>query len=378
MNSLFLRFIIHLESHKIDYSPKGPLTHRWLPNGEADSVNLDVGNSAYILKVWFKQRGYVRDGMIEFDYNREEIDPAIIAKQGILDAGPMSGLFEMNDVSDDELRSVKENKMGDSYYISLGKRIVSLIQPPISNFLRILRIRYGQYWLPKLPPFDSRHSSLGSYCGNMRLQWSLDKKNWSDFIPDSMVLRITSTIVRDYAGYRNYTSEEDWNEIKSKIKEEYSPSDVMELLMQSWEHHDQRNTKFAILDGVTALELAVDELLRKGLNKMNIQFNKVDEFNNTQRLPVKTMIVTALKENIKPQEIEDTLEAIKIRNDIVHEGKSPPSDAGKRLVGLINTISKLMENREFRFLNISHGNAIKDVKQWETEKADYLQKRSNL
>jgi len=375
MNTLYLKFIIRLENHNIDFSPKGPLLHRWLPNGESDPIELDVGNSNYIMKIWFKRRGYVRDGMIEFDYDREEVDPTIIPKQGILDAGPMSGLFEMKDVSDDELKAVKENKIGDSNYVTLGKRIVSLIQPRISNFLRILRIQYGQYWLRELLPFDSRYYSLGAYCENIYLKWSLDKTNWSDFTPDQKIHRGTSFVMLNYSDYINYITEEDWNDIKSKTKIEYSPSYVMTLLIQAWEHHNQRNTKYAILDGVTALELAVDELLRNELGKMNIQFNKIDEFNTTQRLPIKTMIVTAMKGNIKTEEINDTLEAIKIRNDIVHEGKNPPNDADKRIMGLINTISKLIEDRDFRFTFGNRANAIGDVKKWEAEKAEYLLKK---
>jgi hypothetical protein len=150
MNTLFLKFAIHLENYNIDFGPKGPLTHRWMPNGQSDAIDLDVGNSDYILKVWFERRGYVRDGMIEFDYKRKEVEPAIIPKQVVLEAGPMTGSFTIKDVSDVELEAVKGNKEGDPNYISLGKRIVSIIQPPVSNLLRILRIQYGQYWLREI------------------------------------------------------------------------------------------------------------------------------------------------------------------------------------------------------------------------------------
>lgn len=370
-NTLFLKFRIDLENYNIDRSPKGPLTHRWMPNGESDSINLNVGNSDYILRVWFERHG-ISDGMIEFDYKEKKVDPTIIPRQGILEIGPLYCLLEIKDVSDDELNAVKDNKIGDSNYLTLGKRVISVIQPPISSFLRILRIQYGQYWLRELFPFDSRFHSLGSYCASLRLQWSIDKTNWSEFEPDQQVIRMTSNIMRDHASYSNYINEEDWNEIKAKIKTEYSPSYVMILLIQAWEHYDQKNTKYAILDGVTALELAIDELLRSALEKMNIKFTKIDEFNTTQSLPVKTMLVTGLKGNIKSEEIEDTLETIKIRNNIVHEGKNPPEDAGKRLKGLINTVSKMMENREFRFPKVNHGNALQDVVVWEKLKAEYL------
>jgi|SRR6185312_5618176 len=342
-----------------------------MPNGESDSINLNVGNSDYILRVWFERHG-ISDGMIEFDYKEKKVDPTIIPRQGILEIGPLYCLLEIKDVSDDELNAVKDNKIGDSNYLTLGKRVISVIQPPISSFLRILRIQYGQYWLRELFPFDSRFHSLGSYCASLRLQWSIDKTNWSEFEPDQQVIRMTSNIMRDHASYSNYINEEDWNEIKAKIKTEYSPSYVMILLIQAWEHYDQKNTKYAILDGVTALELAIDELLRSALEKMNIKFTKIDEFNTTQSLPVKTMLVTGLKGNIKSEEIEDTLETIKIRNNIVHEGKNPPEDAGKRLKGLINTVSKMMENREFRFPKVNHGNALQDVVVWEKLKAEYL------
>src|SRR5579872_4737380 len=169
MPTLFLRFGVYLKNHNIEFSPEGPLTHRWLPDGENDAISLDTGDSDFILKVWFKRRGYVSGSMIEYASDREEVDPTIIPKQGILEVGAMTGFLEVKNIVSDKFNAVTNNLIGDVNYVSLGKEIVKKIQPTIASFLRILRIRYGQYWLNDFLPFDSRNGSIGGYYNSLRM-----------------------------------------------------------------------------------------------------------------------------------------------------------------------------------------------------------------
>ena len=167
MPTLLLKFGIILE----DYSSSrltelhGPLFHRWLPDGKKDAITLKTGPNLK-LKVWFDRRGFVhKSGLIVFNYDRRELDPNIIPKQAILDAGPLMGLLEIKNLSDQELSAVHENKIGDQRYIDFGKKVVKkLLFPSVHRFLNTLNINYGQYWIRGLEEWDSTKESLGNYC----------------------------------------------------------------------------------------------------------------------------------------------------------------------------------------------------------------------
>jgi len=167
---------IHLENHDIDnhVRPKGPLFNRWLPNGRSDSIIL---TDSIDIEVWFERRGYVDRSFIRYDKKKNEVDPKIMALQGKLDAGQLWGEIEYSDISENELDAVLNNKIDSDEYISLGKRLVKTLHPPLSNFINKLRTQYGQYWLPELSPWDSRSESLGSYCSTtIWLEWSNDDR----------------------------------------------------------------------------------------------------------------------------------------------------------------------------------------------------------
>jgi hypothetical protein len=93
MATLLLKFGVLLENYNIEEFDrhKGPLFHRWLPDGEKDAILVDVPDPTAELKVWFERRGFVDDRWIRFDYSRPEIDPEIMERQAILDAGPLRG-----------------------------------------------------------------------------------------------------------------------------------------------------------------------------------------------------------------------------------------------------------------------------------------------
>lgn len=141
MTTLYLRFFIHLKDHNLRWGPAGPLFHRWLPNKENDYIELPIENSKINLKVWFEQRGYL-NGFIRHHNDPIYINPELIPKQAVLTGGGLFGSVEVDDVSDDDLIPLRENLIGDERYEKLGKQIIKIIQPPLSNFIEILHKRY--------------------------------------------------------------------------------------------------------------------------------------------------------------------------------------------------------------------------------------------
>jgi hypothetical protein len=369
MQKLLLKFIIRLEDDNLPLTERhnGPLFHRWLPSGQEDTIVLDTGDPNTKLKIWFERRGFINRGFIEFDYKRREVDPLIIPKQAILDAGPLYGLLEVYGLSKDVLEPLKNNKKGDENYIRLGKRVaLKLIYPPVCRFIDILRTNYGQYWIPELRKWDARNESLGNYCHTeLNLYWSLDDgTTWADFIPDELTLTFDSGIRRDF---HDYLTENDWFEMKKTVQEKYEPELAAFLLSRTHQFFRQGNFKYALIEGVSALEIAINEFIRQKSKDISQSLrDKISAFQG-MKLPIKVATIVTFFDLTHTQNLEKTVAAIDMRNDIVHEGKEPPDndDTEEKIKGLMKTTAALIKGPKFKFPSANTGNAIMSPEKWE-------------
>ena len=366
MNKLLLRFAIILQEYSLDEIARhdGPLFHRWLPDGQKDGINLSTGDKNISLKVWFERWGFVDGGWIRFKLNERKVDAAIIPKQAILDAGPLIGNLEIIGLTDDELKVLKENLIGDESYISLGKRIVNILYPPVSNLIEILRTNYGQHWISKLNKWDSRKESLGNYCSSIQLAWRLNENEpWKKFKPNESQQSIILDIKKDYSEYLNAT---DWKEIEKVVNEGYMPNLSAYALVRTHQLLDFGSLKYAFIEGVIALELALNEFILNRLksNKLLIEANQA--FWN---LPLRSQLITmtSLIVDISQSDIEKAMQAIDIRNKIIHEGWEPSKDTSEKIEGLLKVVAKLVKGPRFRFPTAFPSNEIKPIEEWEKE-----------
>jgi hypothetical protein len=362
VTKILLKFYVRLESHDVKFSPNGPLFHRYMPDGKNEAITLDIRDRDFILKVWLERRGFVRDGMIEFDIQKTEVDPAIIPKQAVLDGGPLSCLLEMNGMSAHQVELVRNEKIGDADFIKLGKEIAHKIEPAINNFLNIIRIKYGQYWIQNLKPFDSRRSSIGGYFSSLETKYSLDDgKTWKKFHPDQPSHTAHVMMGGDY---HYYLSKEDWLTIRTVSNDKFDPSVAMNCLVQAHQYMDQGALKHAIIEGVTALELSIEEFFQRKLEGNETLIKKLGEFKQLH-LPTKTTMISA-SIGISGKELEDVLEIIEIRNNIAHRGISIEEFAvRKKLQTLLNIVSTLVFGTKYRFPGANHGNSLKTAEEWE-------------
>src|SRR6266566_10066735 len=239
MTTLLLRFRIDFWRADGTFTPEHewPVFHRWLPDGEKDALSFDMKDPNITLKIWFERWGVVESDFIKYRGEKREFDPAIIPTQGYLVAGPLFGLLTIDNIPDENADPLLENKNSDQSYINLGKRVVQdLICPQVSRFIKILRIKYGQYWLQQFEGWDARVVDIGTYCRDtLRLQWSLDEgRTWSPFVPEPKEryfrLEVTGPSV---ASLREYITEEDWKELATLIRVGYEPSLASTLLAQT-------------------------------------------------------------------------------------------------------------------------------------------------
>jgi len=366
MTILLLKFAINLErfDHEFILRNHGPLFHRWLPDGQRDSIAFDTGDPNSSLRVWFERRGYVDGHFIRFDYKRTEVDLDIMNRQAVLDAGPLRGQLEIREIDDREIRPVRDGITGDTAYVALGKRIVlDLLYPPVSRLISLLRINFGQYWINELERWDSRKSTLGGYCQRIHLHWSLDSgATWAPFIPDEPIFYETMTVIMDRA-FRDYITEDDWRQLEDILHEGYEPSLAAIILSRTHELLDQGDMKSALIEGTTALEIAIKDFLRA---KLGGNAYLISEMQSFWTLPLIAQLISLAStiERVSLGDIERATRALKIRHQVVHEGKNPPDEARQQLSGLLRTIAALIEGPTIRFPESNTGNSIRSPEQW--------------
>ena len=84
------RFGRWLRRYDLSSEIEGPRFHRWLPNGESDALVLKTDDPAADLRVWFERQGRMDGAFFQFAHKEQSFDPAVITRQGVLEAGPPS------------------------------------------------------------------------------------------------------------------------------------------------------------------------------------------------------------------------------------------------------------------------------------------------
>ena len=377
MSTLLLKFkiVLNYDSISNNHEHSGPLFHRWLPDGMNDAIILNIDQNTE-LKIWFERFGFVDGPSIEFDYHRQEVDPNIIPQQAILEAGPLMGLLKISEISEEELVVLNENSIEDEKYIKLGKKVANeFIYPYVARFIHILRTNYCQYWIQDLEKWDSRSESLGRYCNKrLHLNWSLDDGNtWSDFVPNKSIssaisLEIKMGICKIYLEYLTY---EDWQKLGEAIQNDYEPTLAVTVLARTNQFLDQGNLKHALIEVVSAFELAINEFFRRKITDVKYKslFGDMASFMNLS-LRVQIITIGVLLGNIPLQDIENAVDVIEMRNKLIHGGRDPPEKAKHEICCLLNIIKELLSGPGFKFPKSNPGNLIMSNEDWERELKD--------
>lgn len=365
MNKLLLKFKVNLKSEDYQkdfvYKPKEVLFHRFLPNGIEDALEIEYDEFSKI-KLFFERYGVVADtGYIRFDYDMKDVDSEVVERQAVLDGGPLFGLVELENVDQNEYDAVVSNKTGDDYYIKLGKRLVTnMIYPYVKRMIDHLSLTYGQYWLGDLKKWDSRERSIGYYCsGVLGLKWSNDGgSTWNNFIPNEVGGQVISAsiVLRTNVG-EDYLHKEDWSKLEELIKSDFEHSLGASVLSKAHINADQGNLKYALIEAVTALEIAMGERVNENLKGNNHLIRSLDRFWKLP-MPAKLTTISSLLGNISVNEIETSIEVISVRNAVMHEASDLPPNLDRKLTVFMNVISKILIGPEYRFPMLDGGNAL--------------------
>ena len=355
MATLYLKFAVVLEDFGLEpYSVAdgqrhhGPLFHRWLPDGERAAISLPTFDPKATLQVWFERTGYVEGGRIKFDYERAEIDPELIPLQDILDAGPLRGMIKVEDPDDEILFALQQNIVGGPPYVNFGRRIYRMLHPQLHRFLGILRSNFGQYWINELSEWDPNLQSLGTYFSTIiQMRWSADEAGeWRDFVPEPPET-LHPPEEASPPDYRNYLGAADWDELQRVVQQHYVPSLAATTLVRTHRLIEEHALKQALVEGVTALEIAINEYVQGRLHSSRMLADRLPFFWKLSLADRLVALATTL--NVPLPEVEGTVKCVDLRNRMVHESSEPPQSAWMDLQGLLQTVGSLLPGPRFRF-----------------------------
>lgn len=299
----------------------GALFHRWLPNGKEDAISLAPPDAQQRLSVWFERCGYVdgAGGFIVFDYKRRDVDATVIPRQGRLDAGPLRGECTIR-CTDEELTAVRSAKEGDAAYVAVGKRAVEFLQPKLSEFIDILRYRFGQYWLEPLHPWDSRRESLGHYCASLGLSWLGDADTWDRFRPTPMSATMIVSRNRD-RDFDQLLTESDWRELQRTCNASGAGLHLaLPLLGRVGELIDGGELRAAFLEAHSAAEVALAARMALAAGDSEELVKRRNEIKDKLSVAARIWAVLALDTSFPKESLEAAIAAVEIRNKIAHEG----------------------------------------------------------
>lgn len=357
MTNVSLKFVVRLADH-FSLDSQGPLFYRWMPS-EQRAITLDLAPQAR-LRLWFDQVEHKRSG-------HEEHPKALTADTSVwgkVEAGPLRGILEMGSVSDNVLRVIADKKAGDPIYLQFGKSVVQdLLQPALSRFVRILRINFGQYWLRELLPWDSRTHTLGAYCQSvLSLEWSINDINWDPFIPNEHQLTFHVGSIGGGRQYLELIAEKDWAVLQEAATARYDPSEASLLLARAHELFDRGSHRHAFIEAVTALEVAIGELIARNLGATPPK--EVEDF-SSQLVKRQLVAVSATSGLLDASDLDAALKAITIRNEIAHDGKMYGAEKRNEFMGLLEVVSKIVGGVALKLPSPDGGNLAMPVKGWE-------------
>src|SRR5262249_16254386 len=161
--------------------------------------------------------------------------------------------------------------------------------------------------LDDVPRWDSRVLSLGAYCRSCwRMQWSTETEPRAPFEPDELHHTIP---VKGPLRFSEFLTHQDWHELATRCSSGEQPTVTPYLLHRCHRLSDTGETRYALIEGCSALEIAVEDFVRRKCDGPLKQEVLSDKF-NTMHAVGKMALITYMVPGIAHSDIEKAAEAI--------------------------------------------------------------------
>lgn len=351
-----LSFFINLHEIKYDQIRPiiGPLFSKFLPK-EDDRIEIKLKEGH--IKFWFEKRGFHDEsGYIRYDFNKNEIDEKVIPNQGIIEGGHLFGEIQLPG----KFPKVgsPSDEIGNQKILKSTKDIIKIISEEVQLIIDQLRFNFGHYWIREFEEWDSRAHSLGYYCKNILHLKLYDEKtnDWLIVEPNKSESTIQLAVLLR-SSFPDYMTKENWNLFKKLAIEKHKPSQAQKYLISAFIALDSDDLSRAFIDAVTTLEMAIDLYYRR-INDKSEKFgkpiSKIKGLGNREQL----LIIFGSNLSMVSADLEAAIEAVEIRNRIVHEGYLPQIPDKPKLKSLLKLNAIVINEPASFFLPRNTGNSL--------------------
>jgi len=183
---------------------------------------------------------------------------------------------------------------------------------------------------------------------------NLTKAEFEAITKDQIFIQVPSM------NFLEYLKEDDWKDMQKINWFKEQPSLATVFLGQANHNIDQKNFRQAFIDATTAMEFALRNFIDSKLDNVtnSDQKNIINKaINRFYDLPLKSKVaVILLNTNIDEKENTKTIEAINIRNKIVHDGYVPNKTKDiDNLKSLMSSVAELINHKGIKFPNLTFG-----------------------
>lgn len=294
----------------------------WLPLKVDDFLNIRDGN--LIIKIWFD---------VTCTYWASHPTEDEIIKWANVTAHEINIDVTVENVEDDLIQLIISDKRPPyedttlaEKYKKLGEEILERTIWYLNKLITYCKYEKGQYWLEEFDYDKNRAYSMYIHF-NAKVALVLDLSIWFRWYSSN-----SDTVSITMADEATYISRDDWLQVTKFVTSAKKPDLVMQLLSNAENLTATGHRRSAIIEAVTALEIAVNSFskapsLDSILDRDIVErvdgksfANQVDHlgFSTT----VKYLLPIVFKEEVLPKELlKHCQEAITIRGSVVHHGQ---------------------------------------------------------
>jgi hypothetical protein len=309
---------------------------RWFPLGDENAITINLEDAS--VKLWFDKTctSHV------FDIDWDKIDQRINLLCGHV-------------LVDVTIKRMSENLISkiinNEEYIDIGIEVYTLAITYVNRFISFCKNILGQFWLREYI-FDT------DLIDQAFIEWEAKAKfqddNWFRWKPTNKTF--IKCGVSEYADRKRYLSNDKWSEIEKYVKSNKRPSLVLELLSNAEDLNRLGRRRNALIEAVTALEVAINNFGRAFKNELPQSITSILTRVNMQSLPkyINHLGLEATCHYLLPLLIAEDIfgknsfqicwDAINERNNVVHNGQRDIDP--KKLPIYLTTVRNLCETLE--------------------------------
>jgi hypothetical protein len=341
----------------------GPYFRGWLPDDDSDDLMLHSDDPDATIVVRFQEwDGFFPDGTRVPDDHPFWKDRRAFQRGPVQEGGNLHGVLTLSRVSDGDIAALSALQSPDATaperdrVAALSSRVQKALARPLSDVVRLLRVVYGQYWLPDIPVLDQDSQMESFFSLFLIRKWGVDDDDWSAMRPFTLpaVAHHERPDPTDFAkeadrlliNLDQLLTEDDWPTVQALASQRLELSPALVMFSRAHQYLDQGDVWNALVTGVIALEYALADAVqrRERLLDRLISLDLAPE--EWYRIPPAKVMdaVTADIDAIAESDRALAAAAITTRNNIVHRRLALPSRAPEQTAALLNVVWALFPN----------------------------------